>query len=480
MSLTVSLPNDVLSQLSVSGANYVTQTLDPYHDYNLSLVGIPDANDSASYLRYYKGRISVTKPNTPAYDGGYDLHVFNTPFLDSDQRTFMDYDADTCTWGPARTPVQAPTTVASVICAVIVPVGKTIADPDAVWQTMSTGSSSTACRFVSGGFEVHNTTPEMYRSGSVTVYRKPPTVSRANATPAPVLIPDTAEGREAQRRWNVHNTFAFVDGPAMTVEAASAMAGSTAWTAAEGCYVPLLPDVRDTSYTRDVYYPHFLRMPPANSASNPSERYYVGLYTAIPPKNESPSTSVPQPTRTQIGRVYQSGAIFTGLAPESTFTIDMRVVYEFAPSDAASDRSLARIATPYDPRALELVVQAARILPPGVKVNENSFGDWWKRVRSVLSSVAGAVAGVGRIAGPVLSALPDPRARALGMVVNGGAHFAGQVAEATSGRFLHTTRAATAPALNAARAAARLTQLKRKAARSRQQNKTQAPVPKRK
>lgn len=47
---------------------------------------------------------------------------------------------------------------------------------------MEIPSSRTSCRFVSGAFEVHNTTAEMYRSGAVTVFRGGANSGKYNAS----------------------------------------------------------------------------------------------------------------------------------------------------------------------------------------------------------------------------------------------------------------------------------------------------------
>jgi hypothetical protein len=137
---------------------------------------------------------------------------------------------------------------------------------------------------------------------------------------------------------------------------------------------------------------------------------------------QGPGATAPNATASsfepnQILPFDTTGVFLTGLSKETTLTVKLKVYVERAPTWA--EPALSVLASPsagYDVRALELYAQVVNLLPPGVKVSDNAFGDWWRAIVSIVKNVAPAVGlalspvvpgagiigmGVGRLAGVV-------------------------------------------------------------------------------
>jgi hypothetical protein len=92
---------------------------------------------------------------------------------------------------------------------------------------------------------------------------------------------------------------------------------------------------------------------------------------------------------------HTSGAYFTGLNPNSTLTINAKWILESAPTQESKQLVvLAQPSPAYDPVALEIYKEAARMLPPGVPVGDNKSGDFWDSVLVFLGDAAGALGSV--------------------------------------------------------------------------------------
>jgi len=265
------------------------------------------------------------------------------------------------------------------------------------------------------GFEVHNTTPDLYKSGAVVVYRQPQStqiaslqelVSRSDSSVPPISYD------------NVPNALEFVSYmPPNNVSDALVYNGSRQWNAEEGCYIacqlsteenPL--QVQRNASRKFVEGPLLAPTPCFGQWATPNQiKTTIGQNnTGIVSGMES-QTIQPVPWNT-------SGAYFTGLTPQSTLTLTVRIYFEMSPYDNNLLETMAMPSAGYDPVALELYSHVSAMMPAGVKVNENAAGEFWNKVLGVLSSLAPAI-------GTALTPIIGPIGPMLGTAVGTGLKF---------------------------------------------------------
>lgn len=100
----------------------------------------------------------------------------------------------------------------------------------------------------------------------------------------------------------------------------------------------------------------------------------------------------------------KKGAIFSGLTPQSTFTVNVTWIIERIIS--SQDKTLSVLAKPspaVDLVALQLYSEMVQKIPIGVRVKDNGFGDWFL---GCVDEIAGVVSTIGK---PIMSAVDQYR-----------------------------------------------------------------------
>jgi hypothetical protein len=92
---------------------------------------------------------------------------------------------------------------------------------------------------------------------------------------------------------------------------------------------------------------------------------------------------------------HTSGAFFTGLSPQTTLQVNVKMLIEVAPGPGSALVTVAKPSPVYDPLALELYSRAINEMPVAVPASMNPAGEWWSGVLST----------IGDVAGPALSAI---------------------------------------------------------------------------
>jgi len=276
--------------------------------------------------------------------------------------------------------------------------------------TLSSVYTSGEHRVYSKGFEVHNTTANLYRGGSVTTYRTPVPHTEDAVAAQTILFTAGTPGTVTERV--VHKTL-IIDGPPGTPASALLLPQSKQWGAEEGAYVvSALHDPEIGVYAQEAMavflYDSTSKINTVTPTPTPLQfgsqaGTVTGTSTVFTPAQWTVS---PLP----IGEFDISGAYFTGLTPQTTLTINWNVYVQRFPSN--SDLNLIVLANPSCEReesALAFYSHAVGSLPCGVPVKENGFGDWFKDVVSTASDYIA----------PVLSAIPHPAAQGIGMAIRG-------------------------------------------------------------
>jgi hypothetical protein len=258
-------------------------------------------------------------------------------------------------------------------------------------------------RVIGMGFEVHNTTSDLYKQGTITCYRMPQMGSqyqiRATNNAATFVTPVVGSMHRIRPG---------------TVAQANLLKGTRTWAAAEGAYCTCLQNSVQNPL-KQLESQQVLYTPDASTGT--ASTVLATQWDAQGPGATAPNATASSFEPNQILPFDTTGVFLTGLSKETTLTVKLKVYVERAPTWA--EPALSVLASPsagYDVRALELYAQVVNLLPPGVKVSDNAFGDWWRAIVSIVKNVAPAVGlalspvvpgagiigmGVGRLAGVV-------------------------------------------------------------------------------
>lgn len=384
--------------LTEQGRNWLIPALDPFHDTLMDYQGFPDLTQSAAIPQCIKLTMTISAPST-ADGGNWDCHLVDLPWVNTLTMGIAIPSSSDPYWKTSYmatgqgthqfqcgglTAITVPTGIDTNPEYSSVPVVLNLSIPD----NYTTGNF----RCVAKGFEVHNVTPELYKGGSVLVYRM--------SQPSP----DDATVRQA----NNANT-GLLSSPLVlandiwptNVATAQLMPGSRQWDAAAGCYVTSALNTTNIDIQRDNFIQPLL---------------YDYVEPGVPGYNNVSLF----PTPTTIGGSIDSyikpvwtnfdigGAYFSGLNTNTVLTVNWNVYIERFPTYAQGDLAvLAKRPPKYDPIALQMYSAIVQSLPVGVPVAENGLGDWFK------SAISNVVDFVQPIASAVATVIPHPAAQAV-------------------------------------------------------------------
>lgn len=373
MSLQPNIPN-IPKQVS----EVLTSIVDPYHDFNLRPTGYPDGKATISAIQRIATRADISCPFTLAAGDTWDFHVFTTPLhnVSSMQPALISQNNNVITadlalsyqqLGPVNILYKRYNGAGTVIGTQLVPL-------DAVQNTLNT-----QCRTVSLGFELHNTTAQLYRSGALTVYR------------APVLCNDDVDVTlttigPALTSW-YHAS--FIGQVPYTLADAQRLPNSRTWEASEGAYCVALP-YHDNKFSPLMTQNIILK---AGILDN-----------SVLIRRATTSANLVQVTMSPLSCPGVMSSRFSDA--NSTFTLDMRQVLECVPtSDNSTIISFATTAPPADRAFLKLYKAMYNNVPAGVPVHFNSAGDWFRMIGQLVKEAL-----------PSLAALLPPNARAIATI----------------------------------------------------------------
>lgn len=377
-------------KLTADGRDWLTLALDPFHDQNHQAAGYPDADGSQTLVSCYQYQLDLTCPAGVA--GNWDAHVYTMPITTP---ALYVLGNELATWTSAFESAGPLVTPLGPLCIAAVPSGVALSPiapipansyyqclPYSGTQDLSAGVT----RVIGLAYEVTNTTAEMYKQGSVTTYRMPQFSSKVGDT----LVHTSPAARIANlatSRWRK---------PPTTVAEANLLKGTRTWDAAAGVYATAVQNC--VSNPLSMVHGSAVIFEPAATTGSVNDIYispYQTFGVAAPP-----AVSACAPYVTQTIPFDTTGSMFTGLSPNTTLTVKLKVYIERAPTFA--EANLAVLATPsagLDNIALELYSHAISQLPVAVTVGENGLGDWFRGVVRVLRDVAG---GATSLLGPIV------------------------------------------------------------------------------
>ncbi len=396
-------------RLTSKGRDWLIAAVDPMHDTQLpDLQGWPDIADQPSVVRCVKKTVTLHAPSGLAEGDTWTAMMMTLPVLN--QRTVhvadnvcdvYKYVSDTDRMPIGPLVIKTfPSTITDWSIEGTLMMGVNNIEVIALDNEYAQGNG----RLVSMGFEVVNTTAEIYKQGTVHTFRVPqqqetyPTLKVSRPTSvAGLYVSDAFTGRQIQS-WPANE------------QAVTLMPGTRTWKAADGNYsvVPFISaenPITPAEFVQPVLCDEFTRGELVFQTS-------MNTDTMIP----YPVTPAfaPECVNTFLANkwapVHSTGAVYLGLSKPTVLTVTVNMYYEYFPS--AADSSLVTLAKPsasYDPLALEMYSEAISTMPVSVPASMNGFGDWF----------AGLVSKWAVPIGGALTPLFGPAAAGVGLAAKG-------------------------------------------------------------
>jgi len=292
-------------------------------------------------------------------------------------------------------------------------------------------------RIVYSGFEVVNTTAQIYKQGACTVYE----YGHSYETSQVVGGQDKTSSTPTPRMESyATNTFRS---PPNTIAEAKIMPGSHTWPAQDGCYCTskfLGDNPFQAATMRNYVVQQNLKEAGTDSGYALSANAHdIGSF--VSPGLVGDTWAVTGPTlgtnkaaynatpATHFSRMSTAGAYFTGLSPQTTLFVTWRVGLERLPAaNKPTFLALAQPSATFDPNALLLYNLIANHLPPGCPQGWNDLGKWFNTIANVAKNVIPGAFPLVSTAQMILNGLGAVKqARALPAVVQGARDVAGMV-----------------------------------------------------
>ena len=264
-------------------------------------------------------------------------------------------------------------------------------------------------RVLYSGFEVVNTTAQIYKQGAVTVYEY------GNSNEMGVAYRDSpSPGNTVENP----RPCTFFRTPPNTIAEAKIMPGSHTWAAQDGCYNTA--KFQTENPFQGITGRNFIfcqNVPEGPDRSGMGQPPGAGAQTAGSfgsPGMSAQSTSAC--AAAHFSRMSTTGAYFTGLSGRSTLFVTWKIGIERLPSaNKPTFLALAQPSAQYDPNALVLYNLVANALPPGCPQGYNDAGKWFKWISEKVQEAIPRVYPVVRTAAMLAGAMGRPGiARALG------------------------------------------------------------------
>jgi hypothetical protein len=276
-------------------------------------------------------------------------------------------------------------------------------------------------RIVYSGFEVVNTTAQIYKQGAVTVYEY------GNSYEIGASVPDKTESPPGTD-WTIPtqpNPTTYFRCPPNTLAEAKIMPGSHSWAAADGSY-------NTAKFQNDNPFQALTSRPWVVAQNNAKTAAGGGYITPTPARGtadsftagsfaSSLSLAVEQqdiiagtaeggfPGPVHFSRMNTTGAYYTGLSHATTLFVTWRVGIERLPAaNKPAFLALAQPSATFDPNALVLYNMVANVLPPGCPQGYNDAGKWYNWIANAAKNSIPQVYPIVRTAQMMATAMGRP------------------------------------------------------------------------
>jgi hypothetical protein len=374
-------------QITEDGVNWLIGGVDPFHDDKIHVPGYPDLNTVSSLVQAQTSTFNVSPASNVPANTTWDCHIFFlpvTPLVLPDMATTLDNNAIQC-----KLMLENNTIVADVAYVNLYPGWNCITVPtgtDWILTPPATNNANLSAgralnkyasghyRLISSGCEVHNTTAELYKGGSITAYRAP--ASRKDGYTASAL--NLTSGTGGAISVYSLNPVKEIDLPPSTQQEAALYPDTRTWEAEKGVYMVATQASMDNE---------FLHLSPSdvlcrktkdyttvlNNINGAVQEYAWGSFGGL-----NAASSIKLNAFADILPFDIVGCIFGGLNYNSTLQMTTKYYWERIPATTEPDiLSLCQTASAYDPVAMELYSRALAEMPVAVPVDENPLGEWF-------------------------------------------------------------------------------------------------------
>lgn len=348
----MSTPKTIPSQTM----EYISMVTDPYHDRNLRVTGFPDGNTMVSAVKRYARQYSITCPFLLQPGESWQFHIFTTPLhhvtdflscqLVGNVIPNLHSALTVAQVGPVNVYYTKVDPAGVIMDTRFVPLGT---------YELAADNGDDSRRTVSLAFELHNTTAELYKAGSLTAYRLNALTARADYMKSDGAAPPKYSPM----------TFTHLTTIPATLAEANQLPNSRTWEASKGIYSVTLPSPNNTYSSQ-----YFQNIGLSNGDPLVSRNYLIYARDS--------SISFPAPSWSPASCTGVMSSKFAN--SEQTFTLDYRQVLEFAPTPMSKTLPYATTSPECDLLFMKLYKRMINSIEPGVPVGFNSAGEWFRRI----------------------------------------------------------------------------------------------------
>jgi len=396
--------------ITKEGEQYLTIATDPFHDEFIEARGFPDLNTVPTLVQTFTQTQSISSASTVPWDAHIFLHPVS-PSMDNGTTGPIMFNGTRHFFPQSQTwqCVQPPNETALVgLCAGYNVVRTQSGSP---WYDGTNVGTQLALpllieggcyRLVSAGVEVVDTTPDLYKQGSVTYFRIP----SHSQTVCPIVTGTQATGM-GEFGWPMLMQSYNLPPP---TQSNAQLVPTSRTLAAEDGYYGVATLNQNPTFLSGLGLPPFGTMPPSLASIMSANADQIAYGPRQWPLEVRPSTP-----SSRVLPFDVHGAIFSGLAPQSTLQVTVRYYVERIPGPNDPDLLvLTRPPTPYDPVIQEIYSRILTNLPVGCKVSENPLGEWFNEVLEAVMDYAPAI---GAAFGPLGGVLGKGVASGAGQVL---------------------------------------------------------------
>lgn len=437
--------------ITPEACDWVKSALDPFHDLQLEhLRGYPDVSTEPSVVVKIRQAVTIARPAGLPTGETWDCHIVTSPIDFSPVNASAVKSARATPFGVGTRPTNS-----GVAGEVIGSGGNQVARMDgllinSVPSNDANGANMTftpghcpvtpsngyslqqinldnyldfedsdlgVYRLIYSGFEVVNTTAQIYKQGAVTVYEYGNSFEVGASMPAlnvqdPTFFMDRPPSQPTT----------YFRCPPNTLAEAKIMPGSHSWAAQDGCY-------NTAKFQSENKFQSMTRRPWIICQNNPtaptSSGYYVGggirshgsfvsdesLYNFNLAATETSGPGDPNAYGgpMHFSQMNTTGAYFTGLSEQTTLFVTWRVGIERLP--AANKPAFLALAQPsavFDANAMVLYNMVANVLPPGCPQGYNDAGKWFRWISDAAQKSIPSVYPIVRTAAMLANSMGRP------------------------------------------------------------------------
>lgn len=374
-------------KVSSAGAAWLGSALNPYSDFQQDLVGYPDVNTQPSVVRMFSTQTTLSCPS--GVSSNWDCAIYSTP-IDSTGAVSVARLTDGTVY---YTSTALSSTSLWGLTAVSAAAGSDVSLLSATATRTGLNSRNVVGeqgRVIAKGFEVNNTTADIYKQGTMTVALVPACTEQDTS----VLYVDAAASPVNLATMHCKSIASFPE----TLAEVRAIPQSSQWEASKGVYfVPRL-----------TMAPPVIKETVAGVAYETSTGSVASAVTSIDSTHAVVSTNIPIISTCAHDSFCNGVAFFSGLSSQTTLTLSYRTVVEYFPRPSSNLVSEATPSAAYEPEVFEVYNQVVKVAPYATPVDQNAAGDFFRKV-------LGAVRTVAPIASKVLTPFPLA-SKAVGLV----------------------------------------------------------------